>query len=400
MNESFGPGYMSVNKENGGKYTDSVIGNLAPGYEEQLNAYLNKISAPQMTGYDSYRAYGQLYGEYGVYGNVMAKNAAYKFGKLLDGQLSGLQASNILQDTLGSAGVRSPAAYASYGGGRREGYGPGYSRGRIWGGGFGDWSEQDGKNNIHGYDYDAGGLVLGYDRKFGSLNMGIAAAYTGGSLKVKDLATKFEGDMMNIGVYAGYMSDAGFFANAKLGYGYGWNDYKVNLIPGGVKRGDYHNQTYSAAAEIGYAFRLPMHINLIPSLGIAYTHLRQGSWREKGFPVANWFEKQNDNWVGIPLEVKVSKVIPLGPGKYIAPEVRVGWTYEAKEAKSRIRTGYLGSNSSVQMVGVDPGRSRLVVGAGVKARLSGRVDLGVDYTFESRSRYSSHNVAANIGLSF
>ncbi len=65
-----------------------------------------------------------------------------------------------------------------------------------------------------------------------------------------------------------------------------------------------------------------------------------------------------------------------------------------------VRTGYIGSDASATLYGVNPGKNRGLVGAGLKARFSRTVDAFIDYNLEFRSKYQNHNVMAGVGLSF
>lgn len=393
MSDSFGSGRAgSVNKRNGGKYTDRVYNTLSRERETALNDYLNDVSSPNMNGKQSYRAYGQLFGEYAAYAGRMMQHAGEKFGLTIDGRLSDLQSATALSFGQ-SEGVASQYAYAS-------GMEPARRGGTIWAGGFGNWAKQKEKNYIHGYDYDGAGLQLGYEHRLDCIVLGFAGSYTDARLKVKDLDTRFDGDILNLAAYGAYMHESGFYASGRLGFGYGWNDYKVDMVMGGKKKGDYDNQTYSAAGEIGYSFQLPARFTLTPSVGIDYTHFRQEKWKERGGRVNDFFRKRSDHWVQVPLAVKASTVFQLGSDWTLIPEAKVAYLYQAKKSRARIKMGYVGASSTTTMVGVDTGRSRWLLGAGATARYGDRFDFGIDYSFETRSKFHSHGLTGTVGISF
>jgi opacity protein-like surface antigen len=87
------------------------------------------------------------------------------------------------------------------------------------------------------------------------------------------------------------------------------------------------------------------------------------------------------------------------PG-FVVPEVRVAWAGYAKQSRASMNAGFDGAGGGATMRGVDPGSSHWRLGAGVSGRVNNRVDLRLDYDFDTRRGFRSHNVMAGVGLSF
>ncbi len=274
---------------------------------------------------------------------------------------------------------------------------------RIWGGGFGVWADQDTRDNVAGYKYRAGGFILGYERIIDDrFTVGFAGAYTRGNTKSKGLATEYDSDNINLGLYASYNHESNFYARAGIDFGYSWNDYDVSLIAGGRKSGEFDAQTYSARLELGYDWEPVANTFITPYVGITYAHVKQDDWRETGTADAltNWFAKSSMDVVDIPVGMRVTRVFPLGGERYIAPEIHTAWIHSAGDKQATINTGYNGSSIANSLRGINPGRNRWQVGASIKARLSERFDASVDYTYQTRSGYKDHSVYMNMGVSF
>ncbi len=274
---------------------------------------------------------------------------------------------------------------------------------RVWGGGFGVWADQDTRDNVAGYKYRAGGFILGYERIIDDrFSVGFAGAYTRGNTKSKGLATEYDSDNINLGLYASYNHESNFYARAGIDFGYSWNDYDVSLIAGGRKSGEFDARTYSARLELGYDWEPVCNTFITPYVGITYAHVKQDDWRETGTADAltNWFDKSSMDVVDIPVGMRVSRVFPLGGGRYIAPEVHTAWIHSAGDKQATLNTGYNGSSIANSLRGINPGRNRWQVGASIKARLSERFDASVDYTYQTRSGYDDHSVYMNMGVSF
>jgi len=342
-------------------------------------------------------AFSQMFGEHGVTGAAASQATAQNFSSSI-----GTHQTQLRDTSQASAPASSSAAFASL---RtiRQGYSS-FNPNRIWAGGFGAWTRQDNKNNQFGYKYNSGGFILGYDREVGDFIFGVTAAYSNGEIKNNEGFTKTDVDTFNVGMYASYNHRSGLFVDASMGLGYSWNETKTtDIIGGGYKEGKYRNNSFQTGATIGYAFTLPHEFRIIPSVGLQYTHVHQKGWDEKiqsDSQIANWFGKSNNDYLSVPVAVRMNKTFHLGGEASITPELRGAWIYEAKDPQARVRMGYVGSNASTTLYGIDSGRSRGLIGAGVKAKLSRNLDAFVDYNFEFRSGYKNHNVMAGMGLSF
>ena len=395
---------LSINKINGGNYTDEVLGTTWGSTNQDLLDYLQIAGGSTLGPAGSYKAYGQLFGEYGAYAATPLQNSADNFRSTMRQRMNSYRSGPacdtcavVVDPDCGTCGgdVIVTSEYGTVAAGR----------GNLWGGAIGDWASQKDSKGVHGYDYSAGGVIMGYDYANDCFTAGIAGAYTNGSLKVNRLNTKYDSDMLNIGVYGAYHHESGVFVQGYAGYGYGWNDYDVNMILGGTKHGDYKNQSYSAGMELGYRFDLDGGVRIIPSVGIDYTHIAQHSWDESihrsgTSPIlANHFNRQRYNVVEVPVGVSISKVYDMGDAK-IVPEVRGAWIYQANDRRASIGTGYVGSGSSTTMYATDCGANRGMVGGGVKAVFSDFFDVAVDYSLNFKGGYRDHQLTGTANWAF
>ncbi len=275
---------------------------------------------------------------------------------------------------------------------------------RIWAAGFGSWAKQRNRDNQFGYKYDSGGFILGYDRQHGDFVFGVSGAYSNGDIKDNDGLTKTDIDTLNVGLYGSYNPACGLFVDASVGFGWAWNDFNENAVVGGSKKGKYRNTSFQMGGNVGYTFNLGSAFRFVPTVGVQYTHVHQKAWDQtvsagSGLNALH-FDSTNNDYVSIPVAVRVNRTFDLGNGVRITPELRASYIYEAKKNQPKVRMGYVGTNYSTTLYGMDSGRSRALVGAGVKAKLSRNLDVFVDYNFAFRKKYTSHNVMAGLGLSF
>ncbi len=241
---------------------------------------------------------------------------------------------------------------------------------------------------------------MGYEKRFAGLLFGFAGGYTRAKVDVDDLAADFDADVMNLALYSAYLHESGIFARAGLGFSYAWNDYDVAMALGPNKGASYKSHAYTANLDLGYVYNT-YFVNVIPSVGLYYTHNRQEGFQEYGGELGSrgFFGKTHANMVDIPVQVRLNKVFDVG-GVQIAPEVRMAWIYAAKKNNSTIDYGLAGSSQTYGVQGVNPGRNRARIGGGLKTQWCGKYEAGVDYDYEWRSKYKDHRLTATFAVSF
>jgi len=320
--------------------------------------------------------------------NAVADTMAAKQGKLNSRMEGNRSKSKVAQ-------AQAPAA----------GYGE--AENRVWAGGFGTWNTQKDRDSVLGYDYNAGGLLLGYEREVGNgLTLGVNGSWSAGTLKNNDGLSETDIKTFGLGLYGSYEFGNGFFIDGNLGYGRADNEADINLIIGGSKKSDFNSDSFTAGLNFGYALQLAEATYLTPSLGLQYTHIKQDSWQEKivsdpnNAAVAHWFGDSKQDFLEIPLGLKLETNIETGDGTLITPELRVGGIIAANKPKSELRMGFVGSDESMTIHGVDPGQSRFTAGAGLKVQLNDKVDIFASYDLEAKSKYMGHQATAGLGFSF
>jgi subtilase-type serine protease len=384
-----GGGSVSTNYINGASLIDRVLqdSGASAALQSRLVGSLEKI-------YDLAEA-----------GNSVAEAAL----KQLIGE-EALTAANANFDTIRDMNA---ALYGHFNSLRRASLPPAAGNGeapnRIWLTGFGNWARQKNHDNVFGYDYNAGGVIMGYDREVEAvegLTLGASGAWAGGKLKNKDGLSRTDIDTFSLGLYSSYEFGNGFFLDANLGYGHAQNDAEINLALGGKKESSFDSDSFQVGANLGYKFKLTDSTSLTPSVGLQYIHVKQDGWREKivsdpnNLAVANWFGDAKSNFLEIPLLLTLNSEITTASGVVVTPELRLGGTIAANKSKSELRMGFVGSNDTAMIYGIDPGKSRLQAGAGIKIQVNDTVDIYANYDLEARSKYKAHSASAGIGFSF
>lgn len=274
---------------------------------------------------------------------------------------------------------------------------------RIWLGAFGARTRQDDKDGRYGYKYDAGGLVMGYDWEHGGdLTLGVGGSYSAGDLDNNPGTARTDVEAINLGMYAAYDPVGGIFADAAVNYGRSWNKARVDGI-GGRRSGSFKTNSLGAGANLGYVFERDCGLRVTPTLGIQWTHIRQDGWNENvsgAGMIAQWYDGTDDDYLEVPVAVRVNKSFMLPNGMILTPEARAAVVLDVGPSRPTLHTGFAGSGETTALRGIDPGKARGLVGAGVKANLTNAVDAYVDYNHEFRGGYKNSNLTGGVGVSF
>jgi outer membrane autotransporter protein len=277
---------------------------------------------------------------------------------------------------------------------------------RIWVGGFGSWARQNTRDNVDGYDYDTGGISLGYDRLVQAvpgLRLGLSASFATGNLESKNRLSKIDVDTVSFGLYGSYVFQNAVFIDATTSYGSASNDSEVAVPGGGVKKGDFDINTWLIGARVGRIFSFD-NVNITPTLGLRYLSFSQDGFTETmrgaGFGIPNWFAKKSDQILEVPLQVKISGVLNAGSTE-IVPELRLGWTLMAKKPDNELNMGFRGINDhSTTVYGTKPKTNSFQVGAGLKINFTENVDFYVNYDLDLSKGYRNHMASGGLGFNF
>ena len=273
---------------------------------------------------------------------------------------------------------------------------------RLWVGGIGVGARQSDSGGYSGYKFDAYGLNTGYDWTKGDLTVGIAAAYTFGKIKNNDFDAKNKVETVNFGVYASHDPLSGLFYDMNAGYGMSWNRALSSTIAegAGYREGRFKATSYGLGGNIGYGFDLRL-AKITPTIGFQWTRHKQDGYTEMagGAATPNWFDEAKNDFIDIPLAVRIGTSWQTAGGAVLSPEVRAAYIYQAGDKRSSVTMGSPGE-PGYTFHGVDSGKNRGLVGGGLKANFNATLDAFVDYSLEFRSGYRSTNFNTGVGVSF
>ncbi len=251
--------------------------------------------------------------------------------------------------------------------------------------------------------YNPTSFSVGYVHTSNQLQFGGAFNFEAGTRKMdeRDFHMKVRTNVPGVSGFATYrpFNDSTYVsASAFLGFA----QYKgKDLFDGGRVNGtDKENRTlFSLGFEAGRTWALGYGLLLTPHVGFDYTYapseryhfnypdspISIGSQSYYEFPIGIALRKTFDvgGWLITP---KVDFTIAPSVGRVDPKNVHPGFAYRVADKWKVV--GASGDNFGAR------------INLGVDAKLGQRIAFGVDYTYEGRSRYDDHRIAASFNLAF
>ncbi|MCC8180153.1 MAG: autotransporter outer membrane beta-barrel domain-containing protein [Planctomycetes bacterium] len=254
---------------------------------------------------------------------------------------------------------------------------------------------------------DIYGVSLGYDRMFGNFFAGIAFGYDHGKYKVKNLGEKLDnkGDTFQSMIYGGFLANC-FAIDAHIGYSRTWNKLDAYLEDGlDIEDfdGKFKNDMVSAGLKASYVYATPAGTRIVPSLGLNYSYVRQGSYTTRLGPDDNFgarmrLSSESYNRLFIPLEVRLDHTFQCGTIG-ITPMVKGGANFMVGPKHASVRVNEVGTADTWDSRAIKQSHIEGKVGAGVNFKFN-KVDVGLDYQLKFAAKHYNNSFWAKVGFSF
>ena len=204
---------------------------------------------------------------------------------------------------------------------------------QVWGRGYGSYLKQDGSSDLVGYDAVIGGGVLGLDKRFNNLLLGVGGGYAntwlngaGGS---KDRADSFYGT-----AYAGATSGKGFL-DFNINYAFNEIETEGSAVTGSYEA-DYDASTFSMYLGGGWGFSTFNDSVLItPEASLLTTYYTRDSYTERTTTTDPWSDlawDSYDQWSYLSsLGATFSSIHQFESFNFemeLQPEIRAHWLHE------------------------------------------------------------------------
>ncbi len=268
-------------------------------------------------------------------------------------------------DVGSDAGSLLLAAVGNAGGAEEHSAGPGWG---FWTRGYGGIGQARGDDLPEKYDYDTGGVVLGFDRRIGSnLVLGLSGGYSYTSVDMKDLPESGKISSWQGSLYAAYEAGA-WYVNGIAAYSHNSFDTSREIAFGTISRkagADYSGHVFGGYAETGYRFRTKP-VDVIPMASFQAAHLiREGFTETAAGALGLDVGKEQETSLAGSLGMRMRKEYRAGSGT-LTPELRAAWLHQFSRSDYEMEAGFSTvPASSFRVVGARTGKDSALVGAGI-----------------------------------
>ena len=345
------------------------------------------------------QAFDALSGEvYSSVHNAQAEEAQFARGAILGRMRQASYAG--APGELGALGFAGPQlAYASASAAPGPGYpvkapyGPSRDL-TFWSLGLGGWGHSDGDGNAASLKSRFGGFLSGVDARFGeSWRAGFAAGYVRTDLHANDRASSAGIDSVQLGAYA--TGKLGVF-NVRGGGSYSFDDIDTSrsiFFPGFTDqtKARLHGNVGQVFGEVGYGMALG-NVALEPLAGLAYVHLRNGSFLESGGAAALSGSATHENMGYSSLGLRLASIMPLANGTVLVPRATVAWQYAFGDVTPSAALAFQGTGTAFSVAGVPIARNSALVEGGFDWRFTPQAKLGVSYLGELAANAQTHAI--------
>lgn len=277
-----------------------------------------------------------------------------------------------------------------------EGYAAGYINKKYhgaWVKGFANYSEQDSRDLINGFDATTKGLAIGGDTFISERSLiGLSLAFASSRIHHDLNQARTEIEYYQGSIYGDVNLSNPMFINWMVAATYLNYDQNrtIRLNNASVPvKADYHGWQYGARTEIGYAFgKLSFHT--VPTLALTYSHLGIEEYTERGAGTASQkvSPSAQDN---LQAEFGVKLVNNIVAHELLTqPELHAKIRYELFENQQKTSSQFVSIGPSYDTIGYFPTKESYNAGTSLTIFGEGGFVFSVSYDYDFRNDYRAH----------
>ena len=273
----------------------------------------------------------------------------------------------------------------------------------VWVKALGSWGKTDSRSDTAGYTTSLGGMLAGVD---GALDeqtrAGLVAGYSDSSLNMgSGTHSSASIDSYHLGAYAGHE-----LGNWRLSVGgaYSWHrgDVKRDLQYGevsGKQKTKLDARSAQVFTEAAYRLNLPS-VALEPFANLAYVHLDNERFHEKGDAAA--LERGSDSRDAVlsTLGLRASKTLPLNDRQQLDVSGSLGWQHSLSAVESEEHLAFVAGGPSFAVQSSPLMRDAALVGVQASLALSKSTRVNLDYTGQLAGREKNQGVGLSLNWQF
>jgi outer membrane autotransporter protein len=264
----------------------------------------------------------------------------------------------------------------------------------FWAQGLGGWGHADSDGNAASLKSRFGGFLSGVDARFGETwRAGFVAGYMRSDLNVDARASSAGIDSVQLGGYAS--GRVGAF-NVRGGASYSLDSIDTSrtiVFPGFADKASarFHGNVGQVFGEVGYGMAFG-NVAVEPLAGLAYVHVRDGSFLESGGVAALSGSSANENTGYSFVGVRAATLVPLANGTMLIPRGTLQWQHAFGDVVPTSALAFQGTGAAFSVAGIPIARDTALVEAGFDWRFAPQAKLGAFYQGELAAHAQTHAV--------
>ena len=264
----------------------------------------------------------------------------------------------------------------------------------FWAQGLGGWGKADSDGNAASLKSRFGGFLSGVDARFGETwRAGFVAGYMRSDLNVDARSSSAGIDSVQLGGYA-----AGRLGAFNVRGGVSWSLDSIDtsrtiFFPGFTDKASarFHGNVGQVFGEVGYGMAFGS-VAVEPLAGLAYVHVRDGSFLESGGVAALSGSSANENTGYSFLGVRAATFVPLANGTVLIPRGMLQWQHAFGDVTPVTALAFQGTGAAFSVAGIPIARDTALVEGGFDWRFAPQAKLGAFYQGELAAHAQTHAV--------
>ncbi|WP_193732308.1 autotransporter domain-containing protein [Komagataeibacter sp. FXV3] len=272
----------------------------------------------------------------------------------------------------------------------------------LWGEAYGGWGHNSGDGNAGSMHHSVGGFVLGADTTaFNTWRIGGLVSYGHSGFDVGSRSSSGHSNNVSVGGYAG--THWGHLA-LRLGATYSWNMLGINrqvMFAGysGRENSSYLGGTAQGFGDLGYRFNVGP-VALEPFGNVAYVNLHTNGFNEHGGKAALAGRATDTGTTYSTFGLRMSSDIRMG-SLVLIPNASLAYRHTFGHLTPTTQEYFArGNGPAFDVAGVPLSENAAVLDAGLKARMTNRVNIGVSYIGQYGERSTDSGIRGKFDLKF
>jgi outer membrane autotransporter protein len=271
----------------------------------------------------------------------------------------------------------------------------------FWAQGVGAWGRINSDGNAADVTRNLGGVVTGFDRRFGEWRAGLAGGYTNSSASVSARASSAS---IDTAYFAGYTGTSFGPLNFRSGAAYAWHTIATNrsvMFPGFSEQASarYNAQEGQVFGELGYGMSFG-DIAAEPFTGVTWLHLSTDGFTETGGVSALAGTSASDDVGYSTLGARWASNYLMANGMMLMPRASLAWQHAFATLTPTTTLTLRNTGAAFGIWGVPIARDAALIEAGSDLQLSAQTKIGIFYAGQLATNAQDHSVKGNFTWRF